>query len=138
MSHENVEIMKASYEVWNAGDMAALREMHHPDVIARYPREWPESGPFVGRDAVMRQLEQLRETWDTDAAEPMIDFLDAGDRVVVRFIWRGTGHGPAFSLEATAVYTLRKGKIFGIEYFSDHTEAIEAAGLSEQDAHADT
>jgi hypothetical protein len=29
--------MNASYEVWNAGDMDALREMHDPDVIARYP-----------------------------------------------------------------------------------------------------
>jgi SnoaL-like protein len=62
MSQQNVEIMKASYEVWNAGNMDALREMHDPDVIARYPREWPEPGPFIGRDAVMRQLEQLRET----------------------------------------------------------------------------
>jgi ketosteroid isomerase-like protein len=111
--------------------MDALREMHDPDVIARYPREWPEPGPFVGRDAVMRQLEQLRETWDTDAAEPVIDFIDAGDRVVVRFVWRGAGHGPAFNLEASAVYTIRKGRISSIEYFSDHAAALEAVGLSE-------
>jgi ketosteroid isomerase-like protein len=130
VSRKNVEIMRASYDAWNAGDMDALREMHDPDVIARYPAEWPEPGPFVGRDAVIRQLEQLRETWDTDAAEPMIDFIDAGDRVVVRFVWRGAGHGPAFNLEVSAVYTLRKGRIFGVEYFADHAEALEAAGLS--------
>jgi ketosteroid isomerase-like protein len=130
MSKQNVELMEASYEAWNAGDMDALREMHDPDVIARYPREWPESGPFVGRDAVMRQLQQLRETWDTDAAEPIIDFIDAGDRVVVRFAWRGAGHGPAFNLEVSALYTIREGRIFGIEYFSDHSEALEAVGLS--------
>ena len=127
MSPENVEIMKASYEAWNAGDIDALRQMHDPDVIARYPPEWPEPGPFVGRDAVIRQLQQLRETWDTDTAEPIIDFIDAGDQVVVRFVWRGAGHGPAFNMEASAVYTLRKGKIFGIEYFADHAEALEAA-----------
>jgi ketosteroid isomerase-like protein len=129
MSLENVEIMKASYEAWNAGDMDALREMHDPDVIAGYPAEWPEPGPFVGRDAVMRQIEQLRETWDTDAAEPIIDFIDAGDRVVVRFVWRGAGHGPAFSVEVSAVYTLRRGKILGIEYFADHAAALGAVGL---------
>ena len=40
--------------------------------------------------------------------------------------------------EYTHVYTLRKGKIFGVEFFSDHAEALEAVGLSEQDAHADS
>ena len=42
--------------------MDALRELYDPDVIVRMPEDWPEPGPFVGREAVMRQLEQLRET----------------------------------------------------------------------------
>ena len=51
----------------------------------------------------MRGFGRMRETWDADGAETITDFIDAGDRVVVRFIWRGTGHGPAFGLEVTAV-----------------------------------
>ena len=39
-----------------------------PTSIVRTPEDWPEPGPFVGREAVMRQFEQLRETWDADAA----------------------------------------------------------------------
>jgi len=131
MSRENVEVMRAAYEAWNAGDAGALRALHHPEVIARYPQHWPEPGPFVGREAVMRQLEQLRATWDDSAAEAVTDFIDAGDRVVARFIWRGTGRGPAFALGGAAVYTMRKGKIFGIEDFTDHAEALEAVGLRE-------
>ena len=128
MSRENVEVMRVAYEAWDAGDLDALREMHDPDVIARYPEGWPEPGPFVGVEAVMRQLDQLRETWDANATE--VIFIDAGDRVVVRGIWRGAGHGPAFALEGSAVYTLRKGRISMIEYFRDHAEALEAVGLS--------
>ena len=79
--------------------MDAFRELYDPDVIVRAPEGWPEPGPFVGREAVMRQLEQLRETWDADAVEPISDFIDAGDRVVVRFIWRGAGHGPEANME---------------------------------------
>ena len=60
----------------------------------------------------MRQFEQLRETWDADAVEPISDFIDAADRVVVRFIWRGAGHGPESNMELTGVYTVRKGRIF--------------------------
>ena len=104
----------------------------------RAPEGWPEAGPFVGREAVMRQLEQQRETWDADAFELITDVIGAADRVVVRFIWRGAGHGPEANLEMTGVYTVRKGKVFAVEHFWNHTEALEAVGLSEQDAHVDS
>jgi ketosteroid isomerase-like protein len=131
MSQENVEVVRAFNEAWNAGKMDALRALYDPDVIARAPEGWPEPGPFVGREAIMRQWEQMRETWDADVLEPISDFIDVGDRVAVRFIWRGAGHGPEANLEATAVHTVRKGKIFGQEYFWDHSEALETLGLSE-------
>ena len=79
----------------------------------------------------MRQLEQLRETWDADALELISDFIHAADRVAVRLIWRGVGHGPESNMEMTGVYTVRKGRIFGIELFWDHAEALETLGLSE-------
>jgi ketosteroid isomerase-like protein len=60
-----VEVVKAGFEAWNAGNMDALRELYHPDVIVRSPESWPEPGPFVGREAVMREFQLLREAWDT-------------------------------------------------------------------------
>jgi ketosteroid isomerase-like protein len=136
MSQENVEVVRAIFEAWNAGDLAP--ELYDPDVIVRNDEGWPEQGPFVGREAVMRQFEQLRGTWDADAFELISDFTDIGDRVAVRFIWRGAGSGPNLNLELTGVYTVRKGRVLGIEFFWDHAEALEAVGLSEQDAHADS
>ena len=65
---------------------------------------------WVGRRSCASS-EQLRETWDADALEPISDFIDAGDRVVVRFIWRGAGHGPEANMEMTGVFTVRKGRI---------------------------
>jgi hypothetical protein len=35
------------------------------------------------------------------------------------------------NVEMTYVAMVRKGKIFNIEFFFDHAEALEAAGLSE-------
>jgi ketosteroid isomerase-like protein len=138
MSRENVEIIRAAYAAWNAGDTDAVRDLHHPKVIARYGAAWPEPGPFVGRDAVVRQIEELRLTWDASQADATTDFIDAGDRVIAEFVWRGTGRGPAFRLEGAAVYTMRDGMIFEIEYFGNLAEALEAVGLSEQDARADS
>jgi ketosteroid isomerase-like protein len=57
MSRENVEVVRAAFDAWNAGDMDAFRQLFHSDAIVRAPTGWPEPGPFVGRDAVMRQFE---------------------------------------------------------------------------------
>jgi ketosteroid isomerase-like protein len=40
-------------------------------------------------------------------------------------------------LKMTCVFTVRKGRIFGVEFFWDHAEALEALGVSEQDVHAE-
>ena len=93
MSPKNVEIVRALFTAWNAGNMDALRELYDPDAITRPPPGWPEPGPFVGREAVMRQWEQQREIWEADDIEPISDFIDGGDRVVVRFIWHAAGRG---------------------------------------------
>ena len=131
MSKENVEIDRATLKAWNAGDMDALRDLYSPDIIMRHPEGWPEPGPFVGREAVMRQFEQLRETWDADAVEPIGDFIDIGDRVAVRVVLHGEGRGPEANIEMTNVVTVRNGKIVFIEFFWDHAEALETLGLSE-------
>jgi ketosteroid isomerase-like protein len=34
-------------------------------------------------------------------------------------------------MEFTSVSTVRNGRIFGVEFFWDHAEALEAVGLSE-------
>jgi uncharacterized protein len=131
MSEENVEVFRAAFEAWNAGDMAAFRELCDPDITMWPPEGWPEPGPFVGREAVMREWHQLRETWDSDALEPISDFIEAADRVLVRQVWRGVGQGPQSNIELTNVITLRDGKIIYQEFFWDHAKALEAAGLSE-------
>jgi len=92
VSQENVEVVRALFEAWDAGDMDPFRELYNPDAIMRMAENWPEPGPYVGREAMMREYEQLRQTWHgRDASEPIGDFIDVGDRVVVRHFWRGAG-----------------------------------------------
>jgi uncharacterized protein len=130
MSQENVEVIQKGFDAWNAGDMDAFRETIAREATMQLPEGWPEPGPFVGRDAIMRQLQRQRAALDADALERLSDYAHADDRVVVRFAWRGAGHGPEISMEVSGVYTIRDGTILAWEHFWDHTQALEAAGLA--------
>jgi ketosteroid isomerase-like protein len=133
MSEENVEVIRRAFEAWNAGDIDGMRDAYDPDAVMRYqPGAWPEPGPFFGREAIMRQFDRLRDAFDyRDSLAIVGEPLTTGDRVVVKFTWKGAGYGPAVNMEAAVVYTVRGGRILEADFFRDHDEALEAAGLSE-------
>ena len=131
MSQEHVEVVRAVFAAWNARDMEAVRELYDPDVVMRGVEDWPEPGPYMGRDALMGEWKQIREAWNADLLEPISDFIDAADRVVVRLAWRGVGQGPGMNMEMTTVYMVRKGRIVYQEFFWDHPEALQILGLAE-------
>jgi ketosteroid isomerase-like protein len=127
-----VEVVRSGILAFNAGDMEAVREALDPDVAVGHELEgWPEPGPVVGRDAVVRQWERNREPFGDAATLELVSILDAGDRVVARQIAHGVGRGPAFNLEFTSVSTLRNGRTILIDYFWDYAEALKAVGLEE-------
>lgn len=114
--------------------MDRLRGFYDPEVVVRPLPDWPDGPPevAVGRDELMRVFTQIREPWAaTDVLEVVGDFVTAGDRVIVRYLWKAEGHGPPMKMAVTYVYTVRKGRILEIEMFWDHDEALDAVGLSE-------
>jgi len=131
MSQETLKVVEAMGDAWNAADRDALREVYDPDVVIRVPEGWPEPGPFMGLEAVMRQWERTRDAWEEDTFELVGDLIDVGNRVAVRLIWTGKSRGTQTQLEFTAIYTVRRGKVSYQESFWDHAEALEAVGLSE-------
>jgi len=132
MSQKNVEVVLALFAAWNAGNMDQVREQLDLErVVLWNPKDFPEPGPFIGPDAVMRQWQQQRSTFQADTLEPVTDPVHGADRVVLRFVWHGAGSGPDQQLDVTGIYTVRNGKLLGIEHIWDHAEALEAVGLSQ-------
>jgi uncharacterized protein len=132
MSRENAEMVRRGYEAYNVGDLVTLYEQWDPDIVMYHLEGWPEPGPSVGRDAVMRELKQLREAWqEGDRVEAVGDLIETGNHVLARDVWHGSGSGPDAVMEFTTVYTFRNGKVITIQRYWDHVEALEAVGLGE-------
>jgi hypothetical protein len=56
----------------------------------------------------MTALRDLGDPDVGDTLEPVTDFIDTADRVVVRDGWRGTGQGPDADMEFSRVFPLRE------------------------------
>src|SRR6478752_6384504 len=127
MSQENVEIVQASSDAYNAGDLDAFMECYAPDVEAYPDAGFPEARPLIGRDEFRRWMEGIREPWavarwvvyETRAIGP--------DRVLERGDFGGLGAGSSVETLAsyTLVYTIRDSLIARVDYFSDHADALK-------------
>ena len=67
------------------------------------------------------------------------ELFAVGDSVVVTTRWRGVGKesGAVTEKQVFDVWTFRGRAVTRVEFFPDKDKALEAVGLSGQDAHAD-
>ena len=138
MSQENVEIARRGYEAFARRDLDAVFELFDPEIEAHDPPEMPDAAIHRGHDAVRRDWEQTYELFEDFTIE-VEETLDGGGDVVVFLRYRGRGSESGAEVEAfmAHVWTVRNGKAICLRQFLDRAQALEAAGLSEQDAHAD-
>jgi ketosteroid isomerase-like protein len=140
MSQENVEVVREVYRCGELRDWDRLAELFDRDAEQHGTVGGLEEG-FVARgvDEIRQVLESAEEAWDEQWVEPE-KFIDAGDQVVVfqREYQRGKTSGIELAADTAAVLDLRDGRIVRVQGFMDRAAALAAAGLSEQDAHADS
>ncbi len=134
-----METVRRAYEVFNSRGLDALLEHFHAD--AEYDITaaiGPYAGMYYGRAAIRNFLADYLESWEYVRMEPE-DIIDAGgDHVVVllRLQMRGKGSGVEVEAQTVNLWTMRDGIAVRMAVYNDKTDALEAVGLSEQDAHA--
>ena len=130
MSRENVEIVLKDLDHWNRGDMDAFVALWDDDVILQAAEGWPER-VYRGKEAVRSFYEGFAETVGRDSV--IEDLIHAGDVVVTRMRAHMTGvqSGLEGDMQFSQVTTFKDGKVVRAEFFWDHQEALDAAGLSE-------
>jgi ketosteroid isomerase-like protein len=139
MSQENVEVVRRGIEAFNADDWDLALSFYdteaewHPYMAAL------ESRIYKGRTSIRRMWEEMRAQFPDFAVEAE-ELQDFGDCVVVGLVARGTGRASGIEslTKFTQVWTVSKGKIVRVEGFQQRSEALAAAGLSEQDTQAET
>jgi len=121
---ENVELVRAIYEAWNAG--ASSAHLIAPDLEYVNPPYAVEAGTVQDRAALGRVLDVY-----PDFNIELEQVTDAGDDVVVVIgIARGTGaSGVEVQWRQGYVWTVRDGQAVRFQWFNDPAEALEAAGM---------
>ena len=137
MSQENVEKARDFIAAYNRRDLDAAVESFDPEIEWVLPAR-QSSDSCRGPAEVRRFWEGLDETFEELRLEPQ-EFVDAGDHVATRLRHHGRGRRSGLEINEAMyhqVATFRAGRMVRIEYFGEWSEALEAAGLSEQDARA--
>ena len=144
MSQQNVEVVRRFIEAlpraqasgdWQPvlAEVAADVEIDDLDISLDTER-------FRGHGGVRKWIEIWMESWESWSLED-IEVRPVGeDRAIGLFLVlaKGKGSGIELSRRDALVSALRAGKIEELAYYNDQQQALEAVGLSEQGAHADS
>jgi ketosteroid isomerase-like protein len=141
MSQENVEIVREALARFSAGEFESTLDLIGEDAL------WEPSGQFVGsgggylgHPGIRRFWDAFTEPWEEIQLKPIEAVALDSERVLTHTHFRGIGRASGVLTEMTVVqlWTVSGGKIRRFQSFTSRQEALEAAGLSEQDAHADS
>jgi ketosteroid isomerase-like protein len=122
-------VIRAVYDAWLAGNPAY--EHMDPEISMVESKALPGAAEAYGIEAVQRYIESFANYWEEIRFEPL-EYIDAGDRVVVTARLVGLGKHSGVAVERTwfYVWTVKNGKALRMDGYADRTEALEAAGLS--------
>ena len=131
MSQEDVEVVQAIYECWARGDFRATADKVATDFEWKQLHGVVEPGSHIGADAnrALRRIFEVYEDFRIEAEE----YIDAGGMIVVVTRARGTARGSGLQMDQESVHawTVREGKLFGMEQYLSRKEALIAVGLEE-------
>ena len=132
MSQENVEVVRGLYRL---GDPSRFFDRFDEEIELDFSANpLPDFPTYThGKDAAIDFYRHYWVMWDEYVLELREATAINSDRVLVvqHERARGKGSGVPFERVWAVIYTLRAGKMVRLAFFSDPSEALEAAGLRE-------
>ena len=137
MPQENVEIVRAAVAAWNRGDWDAALKDAAPSFHFDFSRSVSPGRGVYSLDQMRKYFDEFVEPWESLRLEAD-EFIEAGEHVVMPNTIHAQGRdGIELTARATWVWTIRDGSCTRLCFYQGQ-QALEAVGLSEQDAHADS
>jgi ketosteroid isomerase-like protein len=139
MSYEDFEALRAEYGAMSRKDWNAVLSTADRDFELKTPGGGLDAGAVRGVEQARRAFADFFSPYEAVSIEPET-FFEGEGRIVVFFLQRARPLGSTALVERRAahVWTMRDGKATRLEIFPEREKALEAAGLSEQDTHADS
>jgi ketosteroid isomerase-like protein len=137
MSQENVELVRRGFEhLLTTGE--PLWASIAPDIVVQ-DHHSPDQDVYEGHAGLGQWLGDWDAAWDEWSIE-LDRLVDAGDSVVAIYRMRvkGKGSGVELDVSEAQVWEIRGARAVRLHIYGTVAEALEAVGLSEQDAHVDT
>ena len=152
MSQENVEIVMGFFTAPEVNIVPLIRDDEmwmelieaeapfvHPDYESLLMGVPGDAKTYVGNDGNRALWLDWLTPWESYrvGAER---YIDLGERVLALSFAFGRLKGSTAEVKLTHgdVWTIRDGKLARVVYFTDRAAALEAVGLSDQDARADS
>ncbi len=138
MSEQNVEIVRRVYDAVSRDDHATVLAAYHPDVewdFSRSPfRRVMDRRIYKGLEGIRTMVRERYETWAT-VGDHLEEVIDAGEQLVSVVVSQGRGRASGAEVKQThhGVWTFRDGKIVRVAWLGTREEALEAAGVSDED-----
>jgi ketosteroid isomerase-like protein len=132
MVQGHVAIANRTVDAYDRGDWDVLGSLIAADAQMTPFENWPEPGPFIGRDEMVRELQRLRENFEGRSKLTLEEATEHGEWVVGRYRWtvEGAASGVLVDASLTGALRLSDGQFVEVHWRFDHEKAIEAAGLS--------
>jgi ketosteroid isomerase-like protein len=136
MSQENVEIVRDYYEAWNHAGLEGALAFWTRDFEWHDAPEMPDRGIYRGVDSVLAHFADLEGVMGRMHVQ-VLELEPAGTEVVatLRVHIDGVSSGLPIEGPIFEVITLDQGKVACIRLFLTASDALEAAGLRQQDAY---
>ena len=127
----DVEQMRRAYEGLSRGDVEGALGLIDPEVEVRDRPEAPDPQTYHGFDGVRAAVQTTFDAFDLVEFEPE-RFIESGDHIVVVIRLRGTGKGSGVPVEdrIAHLWTMRDGKAWRMQVYSDPDEAIRDIATS--------
>ena len=128
----DVESLRAEYAAISSRDWDSVFRETHDDFEFKTPGRGLGPVAVRGAERARRAMEDFFSPYDEVLVEPQ-EFFDGGDQIVVYFVQRCRPKGSSAAVEIRAghLWTLRDGKVAGLEIFPQREHALAAAGMLE-------